>query len=126
MSSQLVNIIISIVGTAVTALLAWLTGLVTKWINSKVKDKNTAALLASVASIVSDAVKSVYQTYVQSLKDNGTFTDEAKKCAKEQALSLIEARLTPEMSQFIQSTYGDVGKYLSEAIEATLYDFKNK
>jgi hypothetical protein len=77
-----------------------------------------------VASIVSDAVKSVYQTYVQSLKESGTFTDEAKKCAKEQALNLIEARLTPEMSEYIQSTYGDVGKYLSEAIEATLYDFK--
>lgn len=126
MPQEMMNIIWSVVGIVLTGLASWLVARVTMWINSKVKDKKAAELLTKVVNIISNAVKQIYQQFVESLKKEGKFTAEAAEEAKNKAIALIKAQLTAELSEFITSTFGDIDTYITNQIEVALYNLKNK
>lgn len=118
------EIILSVVSIVVTGLIGVLTTYLTKLINSKISDKKDAATLSKLTEIISNAVKSVFQTYVQSLKDSGTFNEEAQKTALNKALELINGELTTELKTYITDNYGDITTWLTNQIEATIYALK--
>ena len=120
------EILIPIISAIATCLGSWLVAVVTKWINTKIKDKSTADMLTSLLAIVTDAVKTVYQTYVESLKDAGTFDATAQAEAKAKATALISSKLTDDMKSYLTEHYGTADAYVSEAIEKAIYDCKNK
>lgn len=120
------DILIPTVSAIATALGSWLVAVITKWINSKIKDKQTADMLESILAIISDAVKTVYQTYVEALKNSGTFDAAAQAEAKAKATALINGKLTDEMKAYLAEHYGTTEGYISEQIEKVIYDFKNK
>ncbi|MGI6689800.1 MAG: hypothetical protein ACOX63_02955 [Christensenellales bacterium] len=77
--------------------------------------KNT---IETVTNLVADVVRYVSQTYVDTLKKDGTFTKErqieALNMAYDRALSMISDR----SKETIESVFGDVGTYLLTLIEA--------
>ncbi len=60
----------------------------------KLKSKET--LIGQAVGIVLNAVRSVFQTYVESLKNSGNFNSEAQKIAFNLAKSLVLKQLSEE------------------------------
>lgn len=125
MPQEILNILLSALGIIVTGLVSWGVVVFTNWLNTKIKDKNLAMFLTKVTTIVTDAVKTVYQEFVEALKKDGKFGAEAQAQAKEKALAIIKGQLTDELRSYIESNFGDIEKWLGEKIEAVLYTLKN-
>lgn len=126
MSQEILNIILSALGVVVMGLASWGVAVLTNWLNTKIKDKNLAMFLTKVTTIITDAVQSIYQEFVEVLKKEGKFDAKAQQEAKEKALQIIKGQLTEEMKTYIESNFGDIEKWVSEKIEAVLYSLKNK
>ena len=75
--------------------------------------------------IVMTAVKSVFQTYVESLKEADAFSPEAQQVALNKARAIVASELTTELKDFIKDNYGDLANWLTNAIEASIYKLKN-
>lgn len=126
MNQSILNIILAGVSIIVTGLASWGVAVFTNWINSKMKDKKMALLLAQALQIVADAVKLIFQEFVEALKKSGKFDEVAQKEAKEAALQIIMTKLTPELKEFIAANYGEVVDWVSSQIEVAIYNFKNQ
>lgn len=113
-----------VVGTVLSALGTWLTAVITNSINNNIKDKKTASFLNAINSIVLSAVQNVFQSFVDTMKKNGKFDENAQIEAKERALTIIKSQLTPELKEFIVSNYGDIEEFLKNKVEATIYQLK--
>lgn len=122
--SQIQGIIISGVGVVITGLCSWLTTRLVAWLNTKINDKKVAGYLSSITEIVMSAVKQVMQTYVDSLKQEGAFTEEKQKEALEKCLTIIESQLTDELKTYITNNFGDMTSYLKTQVEAMIYNLK--
>ena len=118
------SILWSALGIVVTGLVSWAVGLLITWMNSKIKDQTLAKHLTAVTKIVTDAVTNVFQSFVDTMKKNGTFTPEAQAEAKEKALEIIFQQLTPELTDYIKTNFGDIREWLSNKIESVIYSLK--
>ena len=112
------------VGTIATGLVTWLTALLTSFLNSKIKDKKLVQYMTAITEIVMSSVQTVSQTFVDTLKKNGKFDEQAQNEAKERALTIIKSQLTPELTNYITENFGDITNYLTTQIEATIYNLK--
>ncbi len=83
--------------------------------NEKISD-----LLYQAEDLIVNVVTSVNQTYVDVLKENGKFDEEAANKAKGMALDAIKEMLTEKMKWAIEETYKDVNAYLETAIESSV------
>ena len=125
MSEFFVEYILPALGILLSGLATWLTTVGVKWLNSKIKNKELAALTETVVIIATRAVKATYQTYVESIKGTDAWTKDAQKEALEQALKTAKSELTTEAIAYIEQQHGDVDKYIKTLIESVLYDLKN-
>ncbi|MFA7020483.1 MAG: hypothetical protein WC215_02855 [Bacilli bacterium] len=122
------DIIISIISVVVTTVVLPLITLggtkIIQYLNQKIKDEKTRNILTGITQIVERAVRSVFQTYVETLKKAGTFDKEAQA----NALSLAKAEVLKELNndarEFIMSNYGDLPDFITNQIEATIYLLK--
>lgn len=126
MPVELSNIIFSALGVIITGLASWGTAVLIKWLNSKIKDKELAAFATTITTVVSNAVKAVTQTYVDSLKGTDAWTKEAQEKALQMALETAKSELTTDALAYIEAQHGDVDKYLVTLIESTLFNLKNQ
>lgn len=126
MSEFFVEYILPALGILLSGLMTWLTTVGIKWLNSKIKNKELAALAETVVIIATRAVKATYQTYVESLKGTDAWTEEAQKEALRKALETAKKELSTEALAYIEKQHGDVDEYLINLIESILYDLKNK
>lgn len=119
--------IISIVVTTVVLPLITLGGTrLIQFLNQKIKDEKTRTIMTGLTSIIERAVRSVFQTYVESLKKNNTFNKEAQAKALDLATTEVKRQLTDETANFIKQTYGDVNTFITSQIEATINTLKNQ
>ena len=118
------SILISIGTAVIFALVSWGLTLLTTWLRTKIKNKKIAELLSSILNIVTNAVKVVYQTYVESIKGTDEWTVDAQKKALQMALEKAKKQLSKDTIKFIEDTYGNLDDYLTNLIEATLYNLK--
>lgn len=118
------SILISIGTAVVFALISWGLTLLTTWLRTKIKNKKIAELLSSILNIVTNAVKVVYQTYVENIKGTNEWTVDAQKKALQMALEKAKKQLSKDTIKFIEDTYGNLDDYLTNLIEATLYNLK--
>lgn len=125
MPQEILNIIFSAIGIVVTGLVSWGVAVLINWLNTKIKDKNLAMFLTKITTIVTDAVKSIYQESVEILKKNGKFDAAAQAEAKQKAKDIITKQLTDEMKDYITSNFGEIDNWLGEKIESILYTLKN-
>ncbi|WP_251613881.1 hypothetical protein [Pumilibacter muris] len=122
----LINIAITLAAALLTALGSWVLVKVKNLVATKIKNTKTQALLLGAVDVVASVVKATYQTYVQAIKGTEAWTQEAQKNALQQALHNAQVQLSTEAKDYIQANFGDVGAWVQNQIEATLYDLKNK
>ena len=119
------EILFSALGVLITGLASWGTTVLIQWLQSKIKNKELAIFMETVLTVVSQAVKATYQSYVESLKGTDAWTKEAQEKALQMALETAKAELTVEALEYIQERHGDVDQYIKTLIESILYDLKN-
>ena len=126
MPQEVLNIILSAVSLVVTGLVSWGVSVLINFMNSKIKDAQAAKHLTQITQIVTDAVMNIFQSFVETLKNNGKFDEAAQQEAKEKALAIIQSQLTDELKAYIQDNFGDMKQWLMSKIEAIIYTLKNK
>mgnify|MGYP003305359781 CR=1 FL=1 len=125
MPQDFYTILWSIVGLIGTGLATWLTSVIVGWLNQKIKDKKIARWSTALFEIVMRAVQTIFQEFVETLKNDGKFTPAAQKEAKDKAYNVIVSQLTPELTKYITDNFGDMKEYLFNQIEAMIYQLKN-
>lgn len=113
------------IGTALGGLLSWLLAVGVKWVTSKIKNKELAALAATILNVTGNAVKATYQVYVEGIKGTDGWTKDAQEKALQNALETAKSGLTVDALAYIQEQHGDIDAYLKTLVESILYDLKN-
>lgn len=121
------ELIVQIFQVCIIPLLGVLTTFIIKWINVKsnqIQKNNDNALANKYIQMLTDTINSCViatnQTYVESLKKQGKFDAEAQKQAFEQTTQAVLTILSQEAKDYLANIYGDLDKYISEKIEASV------
>ena len=126
MNDILINVISAVVTTVLLPLITWAGTKLIQYIGTKVKNEKAVALLTTATTIVLNAVRSVFQTYVESLKASGSFNAEAQKTALSKAKDIALSQLGDDVKEYISSTYGNLDGWLTNQIESTINLLKNQ
>lgn len=126
MNDILINVISAVVTTVLLPLITWAGTKLIQYIGTKVKNEKAAALLTTATTIVLNAVRSVFQTYVESLKASGSFNAEAQKTALSKAKDIALSQLGDDVKEYISSIYGNLDGWLTNQIESTINLLKNQ
>lgn len=94
-------------------------------IDSKVKDKKGNTLLNKATTIVIDAVRATFQTYVESLKNSGSFNKDAQLVILNKAKDTVLSQLTTEVKDCITNNFGDLNNWITNQIESSINLLKN-
>lgn len=126
MNEIILNIISVVVTAVILPLISYAGARLITWLNTKIKDENAKQQLTVATDIVTNAVRSVFQTYVETLKKNGTFDKESQKAALIKAKNDALAQMTDEIKEYITKNYGDLETWITTQIESTINILKNK
>lgn len=126
MPIEFMEVIFSALSIIITGLASWATTVLIKWLNTKIKDKELASFAETILTIVINAVKATYQSYVESIKGTEEWTREAQEKALQSALETAKKELTTDAIKYIEEHHGDIDSYIKTLIESVLYDLKNK
>ena len=125
MNQILLNILAAVTTCIILPLISFLGIKLSQWLSTKIKDEKAAALFTKAVDIVTNAVRITFQTYVESLKNSGSFGKDEQLIAFEKAKAIIVSELTEDLKTFITQNYGDLQTWISNQIEATIYKLKN-
>lgn len=120
MNEILLNILSVVVSAVVLPLISIGGTYLIKWINSKIKNQEYAKLLSDATNIVLNAVRSVSQTYVDSLKSSGSFDKQAQEVALNKAKEIAMAQMGSDLKNFIEENFGSIESWLTNQIEASI------
>lgn len=120
------DLIISVCSIILTSLATWLSGMLISWLNAKLKDTKAQRYINDLYRIMEESVKSTYQTYVDGLKGTEAWTKKAQLHALNMALEAGKTKLSAEAVTYVSENFGDLDNYLTNLIEAIIYDLKNK
>ena len=126
MNEILINIISVVVTSIVLPLISIAGAKLIQFINSKIKNNKAADLLTTATTIVINAVRSVFQTYVEQVKKDGSFNKDAQIIALNKAKDIALTQMTDEVKEYLVKTYGSLDSWLDTNIEATINILKNK
>lgn len=126
MNEIIINIISVVVTSIVLPLISIAGAKLIKFINSKIKNNKAADLLTTATTIVINAVRSVFQTYVEALKKEGSFNKDAQINALNKAKDIALTQMTDDVKDYLVTTYGSLDTWLDTNIEATINILKNK
>lgn len=120
MNELLLNILSVVVSAVVLPLISLIGAKLVSFINTKINNEKTSKLLTSATEIVTSAVRSVFQTYVEALKKAGTFDKESQLSALNQAKNIALNQMTDDIKEYISKNYGDLDSWLTTQIESTI------
>lgn len=120
MNEMLLNIISVVVSAIVLPLISIGGTQLIKLINSKIKNQEASKLLSDATSIVLNAVRTVTQTYVDTLKANGLFNKDAQLVALNKAKDIALSQMSSDVKDFINANFGDVQLWITNQIEASI------
>lgn len=126
MNEILINVISVIVTVVVIPLITWGGTEFIKLVKAKTNNTKATEYLTVATNIVTSAVKSVFQTYVESLKNSGSFSKEAQAIALARAKDTVISQVSDDVKNYITTNYGDFNTWLTNQIEATINTLKNK
>lgn len=121
MKELLFDLLLAVITAAIPALTAYALSYINKVKENAVADTydiKKQGYIKEIANAISDAVAATSQTYVDALKQAGTFTKEAQAEAAQKALTACMASISPAATAFIEEAYGDLKAYLANKIEA--------
>lgn len=125
MNEILLNVLSIIVTAVIIPVISFLGFKLSSFLSAKIKDEKAAAFLKRACEIVLNAVRSVFQTYVESLKNSGQFNKDAQAIAFNKAKAIILNQMTQELKTFIISNYGNLDEWIKNQIEASINLLKN-
>lgn len=125
MNEIILNIISVVVTAVILPLISYAGARLIAWLNAKIKDENAKQQLTVATDIVTNAVRSVFQTYVETLKKNGTFDKDSQKVALIKAKDDALAQMSDEIKDYITKNYGDLETWITTQIESTINILKN-
>lgn len=124
MSNEVMNLIETLVlAPLIIAISSFLIALIrqqTFKIEEKIKDEKAKRMLEIAENVVSQAVATVSQTYVDGLKKDGIFDTDAQKEAFEMSKDKIYMLLTTDTLQAVKDNYGNVEEWINTKIEETI------
>lgn len=91
---------------------------------STVNNETLRQALSEATDAVYTAVTYTSQTYVDSLKEQGTFDKEAQIIALNTALKKAQSLLAAETKELLEFLYGDLDNWLTTKIEQTVKEQK--
>ena len=125
MNQILLNILAAVTTCIILPLISFLGIKLSQWLSTKVKDEKARTMLTKATDIVVNAVQITFQTYVEALKNSGSFGKDEQLIAFEKAKSIILKELSGELMVFIKDNFGDVNAWIGNQIEASIYKLKN-
>ena len=120
MNEILINIISVVVTSIVLPLLSIAGAKLVQLINSKINNNKAANFLSTATTIIINAVRSVFQTYVGALKKEDKFDEASQKLALLKARDIALNQMTDDVKNYITSIYGDLDTWISTNIDATI------
>lgn len=109
--------LIPLLGLLTTYFIKWLKAKENE-INDKIDNSTTEKYISMVAQTITDCVIATNQTYVDSLKKQGSFDAEAQKNAFQKTYEAVMAVLSEDAKEYLTALYGDITAYLTARIEA--------
>ena len=125
MNQILLNVLAAVTTCIILPLISFLGIKLSQWLSTKIKDEKVQKLFAQATEIVTNAVRSTFQTYVESLKASGGFGKEEQLIALGKAKAIILSEMTTELKDWVTTNYGDLQSWISNQIEASIYKLKN-
>ena len=125
MNQILLNILAAIVTCIVLPLISFIGIKFTQWLNTKIRNDKGKDLMERATQIVLDAVRCVFQTYVEALKKSGGFDQKAQIYAFNLAKDTALKQLGDDAKDYISENYGDLQEWLKTEIEASINKLKN-
>ena len=95
-----------------------------KQINSQVENEKLNNYISAAIDAVNQAVLTVSQTYVDSLKTSGNFSETAQNEAKNKAVEIATVLITDDIKNAVNKLYGDFDTWLNTTIEAFVRENK--
>lgn len=106
-------------------LLGVLTAFLVKWLNSKSQEIQNKTendkfdkYIQMLNETIVDCVIATNQTYVNSLKESGSFDEAAQKVAFNKTFDAVMTILSADARECLNTAVGDLNAYISEKIEA--------
>ena len=106
-------------------LLGVLSAFLVKWLNSKsqeiqnkTKNDKFDKYIQMLNETIVDCVIATNQTYVNSLKEAGSFDAKAQKVAFEKTYNSVMKILSADAQEYLTEAVGDLNAYITEKIEA--------
>lgn len=125
MNEILMNVLSAVVTAVILPLISIGGARLITLINEKIKNDEAVKTLTTATDIVTSAVRSVFQTYVESLKNAGSFDKDAQEIALSKAKEVAMAQMSEEVKSYITTNYGSLEEWLTVQIEATINMLKN-
>ena len=125
MNELLLNILSIVVTSVILPLITYAGTRIISYLNSKIENEKARDLLSQATEVVTNAVRAVFQTYVDSLKKSGNFGKEAHIEALNKAKELTLAQLSDDVKDYINKNFGDINTWITTQIEATINLIKN-
>ena len=114
---QVLELLVYPVLTAAGLYLASLLRVKIKEAQQKIDSEDTKKYLTLLDDIIATAVAATNQTFVDKLKANGEFDEEAQEIAFEQTYSTVMNILPEDAATRIATLVGDLGAYVTNKIE---------
>jgi hypothetical protein len=119
------ELLFQIFEVCIIPLLGVLTAFVIKFIKAKELEINAkhdndvlAKYVRMLSETITDCVIATNQTYVESLKAQGSFDADAQKIAFKKTFDSVMAVLSVEAKEYLSEAYGDLATYITNRIEA--------
>ena len=125
MNEILMNVLSAVVTAVILPLISIGGARLIALINEKIKNDEAVKTLTTATDIVTSAVRSVFQTYVESLKNAGSFDKDAQEIAFSKAKEAALAQMSEKVKNYITTNYGSLEDWLTVQIEATINMLKN-
>ncbi len=125
MNQIFINILAAVVTCIILPLISFLGVKLTEWLNTKIKNEKGQALIKKATDIVLNAVRCVFQSYVEALKKSGGFDQKAQIYAFNLAKDIALKQLGDDAKNYIVHNYGDLEEWLKTEIEASINLLKN-
>ena len=111
--------------TILTAIVGLLASMAVAAINAKrkeildrIQDERAKKYVDLISDTIVKCVMATNQTYVESMKDQDIFDEAAHKEAFERTYNAVMDILNEDVKGYIESVYGDLEAYITNAIEA--------
>lgn len=119
-----VQIISVIVSAIVLPLISVVGTFLIKFIKSKVKTSEMDRALTEASNIVGDAVRTVAQTYVDELKNQGKFDKSSQVTAFNKAKEIVLEQMKNETKEYLARNYGSLETWVGNQIESYINKIK--